>query len=286
MRDFHLLMDAYDNGLVSNENFLDELCNYVQYMDEINEYDVNTRNKYIKILSKITPEANPKYSIVYLGLAKLRDLWKIVSHHDMTLLSYMSYGYDSSFYDCLYELTKYPDLWGIPEKQQMYTPLHFLIFSIRDHYKFEALMLLEKLSIYPNIWINKTKTDSTPLHEICQFREKVPYEIYKNLAKYEYLWMMQNNFKMSPLHYLCTTRDINNALETFKDLSRFEKIWSVQDEFLYTPLHIMCRHIRNNVYNDFFQFMKGYQNLCKISNKNGITVNDIYLQLDKNDAEI
>lgn len=274
---FNSLIYSFDKENISNDEFLDKLCDEIKYIEKINQYNPDEKIKIIKILAKLKPEQNKKYSAVYLELAKLPELWEIISHFKMTLLSYMAYGYDNSFFDCLLELTKYPKLWEFKEEQHNYTPLHFLIFSIKNFWKIEAFLILEKLSNYHNIWMIQSKENNTPLHELCQFKEKVPYKVFKNLVNNEYLWKIQNNSRITPLHYLCTTRDKTGTLETFKELAKFENIWSIQDEFLYTPLHIICRNITDKLYDEFFLKMREYPDLWKIRNKSGITPDDLFL---------
>ncbi len=268
----------FDINNISNEKILDILCDKIEYIEKINQCGFDKKSKFIKILSKIKPEPNQKYSAIYLELAKIPELWKVKTHHNMTLLSYMAYGYDNTFFDCLFELTKYPELWEIKEKQHDYTALHFLVMSVRNFWKFGAIPILEKLSIYHNIWMMKSRTKNTPLHELCQIKDRTPNKVYKNLVINENLWLMQNDSLITPLHYLCTTRDKIGALETFQKLSKFEKIWSIQDEFLYTPLHIICRNIYDKSYDDFYEKMKIYPKLWDLKNKNGITPNDIYFE--------
>jgi hypothetical protein len=291
------LIYSFDREDISNDEFLDKLCDEIQYIEKINQYGPDEKDKIIKILAKLKPEQDQKYSAIYLELARLPELWVIISHFNMTLLSYMAYGYDNSFFDCLFELAKYPKLWEFREEQHHYTPLHFLVFSIKNFGKTGAFPILERLSNYHNIWMIQSKAKNTPLHELCQFREKVPYEIFKNLVNNEYLWKIQNNSRMTPLHYLCTTRDKSGAFEIFKDLSKIENIWRVQDEFLYTPLHLICRNIfdkSNNhtenkddsnlvihLYNEFFLKMREFPELWIMQNKSGITPNDIFIEKEQ-----
>jgi hypothetical protein len=278
---FNSLIYAFDRGMISNDEFLDKLCDKIQFIEKINQYNSDEKRKIITILAKLKPEPDQKYSNIYLELAKIPELWEIVSHFGMTLLGYMTYGYSDPFFDCLFELTKYKKIWEFREEQHHYTPLHFLVLSVKNFWKIGAFPILEKLSNYHSIWMISSRAKNTPLHELCQIRDKSPYEIFRNLTNNEYLWSMQNKSGMTPLHYLCTTRDKTGALDAFKDLSKFEKIWSISDEFSYTPLHLICKNISDKLYDEFFVKMREYPNLWEMQNKSGLTPHDIFLEKER-----
>jgi hypothetical protein len=273
----HLLC-SFESKHIKNDVFLDKLNNQIEFIETINNCNRDEKNKLLKIIANLEPIQNDKYSCLYLELAKkIPDLFEIKSNYGMTLLCYMSYGFDSSFVDCIFELSKHVNLWKIKEEQNNNTALHFLILSLKNFKNNNIAIILENLSKYPDLWKIKNDAQNTPLHELCSLKEKTFTNILLNLTNEEEkeVWIICNDSKITPLHYLCTSRDKCNANIVMKKLIKYEEIWSVQDEFLYTPLHIICQY-GDNVYDEFISDIKIYPQLWEIKNKNGKTPDDIY----------
>lgn len=261
---------------VSNEKFISSLNNMDDFLDQFNKIDVNNQVKVIKALSKIEPIREGVYSNLYFKLSKIKKLWETKTHYDMTLLNYMAYGYDDSFYDCLYELTKYPELWNIQEPQLNHTALHFIIMSIKNYGKYKAISLLVELSKHHYIWKTKSKSEETALHELCSFRIKTIEEVLFELCKEPNLWKQINSKYMTPLHYLCTTYDKEHTLDVLMKLSEHPELWKIQDELLYTPFHIACRSLTDDIYDSFFTKMRDYPEIWQIKNKGEKTPEELY----------
>jgi len=265
---YNLLIDV-TNKNISNRVLLDKLLENDKLLNTINEYDKENQIKIYNSLSKIELIAEAQYIPVYMKLTLYPDIWKIYGQHSMTLLQLMIYGFNDVYLNCIIELTKYHELWIIPEKIHHYTALHLLCLNYVNNYNNCLINVIYKLTKYPDLWKFVSRTNNTPLHELCNYTRDIQIHIFIELAKYPNLWEMQNNNLNTPLHFLCSRTNKNNIVSILIELSKYQYLWGICDNFNYTPLHLACRNFTENYYLPFYQNIDNY--LWKIKNKSEYT---------------
>jgi hypothetical protein len=272
------ILSSIDFQSENYKDVLDELNNNLEIISKINEFKKDDKDKIIKMIVRIKPEFDSKYSDLYYELAKVPELWKIPSFYGMTLLSYICYGYEDVFYNCLNELTKYPNLWKIQDGQYGYTPLHYILLSYTNYEKMRIEDIVEKLSTNYDLWRIRSKNYETPFHILCKNRNIFAKKCISNLIQDKELWKYGNNDGITPLHYLCSIKDKQNiapVLEYLSDL-KFDDLWKNRDNIGYTPFHIICRFANDKEYEKFFDLMKNRCDLWAIKNDIGMTPQNIY----------
>jgi hypothetical protein len=271
----HLLI-SFNNKYISDEQFMNGLMVEFYTIIELNNLCKNEKEKFLRILAKIDINYDVKYNKLYFKLALIPDLWSLPSRANMPLINYICYGYNEMFFDCIYELTQYSQLWSLPDDRNGYTALHFLTLLLKNFNDYSIVPIIEQLLKNSYLWSILSNSQETPLHILCSYKKKIFPTVLEYLTEYEELWKIPNSKGMTPLHYLCNTNDYNNALDIFMKLADFKEIWECKDELNYTPLHILCRNINDNMYDCFFSKMRKNQNLWNIQNASGQTPDDIF----------
>jgi hypothetical protein len=275
------ILESFDPKTVDNKYLVDQLL--LNYVDLYDSYKITSnKNKFLKMLAKIEFIPDEIYIPLYMELAKIPEFWKILNQYNLSIISYLCYGYNNAYYDCLMELTKYPDLWKIKESENGHVPLHFLILSIFNYGHHKALPIIENLTQYTHLWAIKNNSMNTPLHYFCLHRNNIYSEILMPLIKNKELFSISNNNGITPLHYLATNKDKNlHKIMIFLTEDECLDLWTHKDDLGYTPLHSLCRNSNFN-FDTFLCKMSKNKYLWKIQNNAKKTPNDIMREyLDK-----
>ena len=235
------------------------------------------KNKNQNIIANLEFYPNTKYVELYNELTKIPMLWKNIGYMSLTLLQQICYRGDVLFVPCITNLIQYPDLWEICCCAQN-TALHLLIYSFRNYYKIEFHNILLELTKYPRLWSYNNNNNSTPLHEVCLFRNDIIVDIAEGLTNYPDLWEKYDGHQMTPLHYLCSHSiniDKKKYINLFSRLSKYIHLWKNKDYFGYTPLHLFCRNFPGNEFYEIYKKFERFPELWTIQNRNGLTPKDM-----------
>jgi hypothetical protein len=260
-----------------NLNFLNENKSEIA---EINSCDPETKLKILKNISKMDFPHDDKYSELYSMLADIDDLWYLYTEYGIPLLSFLCYNYHDSYHNCLLKLTNKENIWYFKNKPHNYTALSFLIVSLRDYKREETLDIIQNLTKYPKLWLEKDTQDNTPLHDICLYKK---INIIHTINKFtdEKYWKTQNRKNMTPLHNLCLNYDLKNKelVDFIFILAQYKNLWIVKDEFGYTPLHLITRYMYGDEnYRNFFAIFENQPEFWNITNNSNKTPKDLYIE--------
>lgn len=264
---------------MSNNDIMEELRNITDFI-VINYTEMNNKEKEYceQIFVRIEPIPENKFLDVYKNLSKLYGLWGRKNKYGMPFITYMAYGYDDVYHECLYYLSNYPELWDIPEEQNNYTALHLFLQSIIAHGKkgcddiITNLLMKDKL-----IWKTTSVSGETPLHMLCT-SQQLNYDQINELLKCKELWIIPNKSGMTSLHYLCRSRDKNTAFDLIKLMmdDKYNELWMIKDDFGYTPLHFACRNFICQLQKEFLrETMEKRGSMFQIKNNSGLRPSDL-----------
>lgn len=265
---------------LSNTQVLDYL---LKLKDDIvmlfTNYDIELKKKNYHIIANLELIPDNKYIELYNELVKIPTLWENIGYINLTLLQQICYRGDPFFIPFIEKLIQHADLWMIPSITGN-NSLHLLIYAFRNHHKIEFQDVILKLTLYYVLWLKKNNNGSTPLHELCLFRNDIIINIAEHLTIYPALWEMYDGNKMTPLHYLCSHNvniDKKKYVSLFSKLSKHIHLWKNKDDFGYTPLHVFCRNFTENEFHEIYNKFNEYPELWTIQTKNGLTPKDIML---------
>jgi len=252
------LLFGFQKGHISKEYLLDQLILQFNNVLHLNSYEESKRERCFAVLAGLEVDPDPKYKQLYMSLTLLHDLWAVRGNYDFTLLQMMCYNGNSAYCDILCELTNYSDLWKIRHPHGKNTALHMLISTCKNYHKEIFEVVLKKLVVYPELWLISNDNGMTPMHEMCQYRNDIVFDILDSFTDYMSitLWEKRDLNLMTPLHHLCIHKpnDDNRGkyLDVLKKLAEFENLWTMKDKFMYTPLHFLMKNFVGDVYESLY----------------------------------
>ena len=266
------LLIGFKNNEIPDDLLLDQLVLRLDDIAKINDYEETKKQLILEIIANINISQDTKHKELYLELTKVYDLWTIEGKYGFTLLQMMCYNGNDMYYDILNNLTKHKKLWEKQHPQGGNTALHMLILTCKNQHNDIFGSIVKKLTKYPELWIIPNDSNTTAMHELCQYKNDIIFDILDEFSDYHSvtLWEKKDSESMTPLHYLCIHKpndeNKNKYASLIKKLTQFENVWSMRDKFMYTPLHFLTRNFTGSVYEKIFDRLDKSPTLWNIRN--------------------